>query len=216
MHDAVDEGGHGNEKADQWARGSDVEEGARGAHGRADEDEGAERADECRKRNEERIAGMNVVMAAREEVAEFVSQENGEESEGEGESGGQGERVAINESEGADEFVPGDGFVVGVGDGEMGAGDEASAESQHEKRTSEKQRPCGRPWWELAFVGEPRGFKARVWRGGSGGAIGKKGRHFSRKARKYAKANTPKGSNFCQVRRRAPSKLKRSRRQTTR
>ena len=38
--------------------------------------------------------------------------------------------MTIDQRERANEFVPGDGFVVGVGDGEVGAGDEAGAEGQ--------------------------------------------------------------------------------------
>ena len=70
---------------------------------------------------------MNVVMAASEKMAEFVSQENDEQSECEGESGGQGKRVAIDEGEGPKEFIPGDGFIVGVGGGKMRTCDQARA-----------------------------------------------------------------------------------------
>ena len=38
--------------------------------------------------------------------------------------------MAIDQRERAKEFVPGDGFVVGVGNGEVRAGDEAGAKGQ--------------------------------------------------------------------------------------
>ncbi len=89
MKDAEDERGDRDDKADERAGGADVEERAGGANGRTDEDERAQGADECGEGDEERIAGANVVVAAGEEVAEFVGEKNGEEREGEGEAGGQ-------------------------------------------------------------------------------------------------------------------------------
>ena len=130
VHDAVDERWNGDQEANEWAGRADVKERARGANGRPDENERAERADEGRERDKERIAGVNVVMATGEEVAEFVSEENRQQRKREGESSGEGERVTIGQREGANEFVPRDGFVVGVGDGEVRAGDEASAQRQ--------------------------------------------------------------------------------------
>jgi hypothetical protein len=130
VDDAVNERGNGDHEADEGSGRADVEERARGADGRTDEDERAERADQRGEGNEEGIAGVNVVVTAGEEMAEFVSEQNGQEGQSEGESGGQGERVAIDEREGVNEFVPGDGFVVGVGDGEMRAGHEAGAKRE--------------------------------------------------------------------------------------
>jgi hypothetical protein len=71
-----------------------------------------------------------MVMATGEEVAEFVSEENRQQRKREGESSGESERVTIGQRKGPDEFIPGDGFVVGIGDGEVRAGDEASAQRQ--------------------------------------------------------------------------------------
>ena len=130
MNNAVDERGNSYEEAHEWSGGANVKERASVANRGTDEDEGAERADQRGERNEERIAGMNVVVAAGEKMAEFVGEQDGQERQGEGESGGEGERLAIDEREGMNEFVPGDGFVVGVGDGEMSAGDEAGAKRQ--------------------------------------------------------------------------------------
>ena len=130
VDDTVHERWNGDQEPDERAGRANVKERARGANGRTNEDEGAERADQRREGNEERIAGMNVVVAAGEKMAEFVSEQNGQERQRERQSGGEGERVAIDEREGANEFVPGDGFVVGVGDGEVRAGHEAGAKRQ--------------------------------------------------------------------------------------
>src|SRR5258708_4450404 len=54
VDDAVDKRRNGDEEADEWAGGADVEEGARGANGRTDEDERAKRADQRREGNKER------------------------------------------------------------------------------------------------------------------------------------------------------------------
>jgi len=79
VDDAEDERGNGDQEANERAGSADVEKGTGGANGRTDEDERAERADQRGERNEERIAGMNVVMATREKVAEFVSEQNREQ-----------------------------------------------------------------------------------------------------------------------------------------
>ena len=76
MNDAIDEGGGRENETDEGAGGANIKERASGANGRAYEYEGAESADERGKRNEEGVAGVNVVVAAGEEMAEFVSEEN--------------------------------------------------------------------------------------------------------------------------------------------
>lgn len=77
MGDAVGQGGDREKEADQWAGSADVEESAGGADRGANEDECAKCADEGREGNEERIAGTNVMVAAGEEMAEFMSQQDG-------------------------------------------------------------------------------------------------------------------------------------------
>jgi hypothetical protein len=47
--------------------------------------------------------------------------------------------MLVEEFEGADKFVEGDGFVLGVSDGELRAGDEASTEREKKKNASEEQ-----------------------------------------------------------------------------
>jgi hypothetical protein len=71
-----------------------------------------------------------VVVAAGEEMAELVSEENGEQGEGEGKAGGEGRGMSVKKSEGAEKLVEGYGFVLFVGYRELRTGDEASRESE--------------------------------------------------------------------------------------
>src|SRR5579864_6918800 len=134
---AVDERGDGDDKADERAGGADVEERAVGTNGRTDENKGAQRADKRWERDEERIAGTDVMMAAGEEVAEFVSEKNGEQREGEGQAGGESHWLAIGQREGAHKVVPGNGLVVSVGHSEVRAGDETRAQGEEEEGAGE-------------------------------------------------------------------------------
>jgi len=161
VEDAEDQGRKGDEETDEWAGGADVEERTSGANRRTDEDEGAERADERGKGNEEGIAGVNVVMAAGEEMAELVGEKDGEQGQSEGKSGSEGERMAVEEREGAEEFVPGDGFVVGVGDGEVRAGDEAGAKGEEEEGAGDEEG-LGGGAVAMGSVDVPRGGVAPV------------------------------------------------------
>lgn len=131
---AVEQRGNGEEKADDGAGSADVKEGAGGANGRTNEDEGAEGADEAGKRDKEWIGGVNVMAAAGEEMAEFVGEENGEEREREGQAGEKTGGIFVQEREGAEEFVDGGGLLVGVGDGELRASDKAGGEGAEKKR----------------------------------------------------------------------------------
>ncbi len=96
MDNAVNERGNGYEEADKRSRCANVKERASVANGRANEDEGAERADQGRKRNKEWIAGVNMMMAAREKMAQFVDEKNRQQRQSEGKTGGQGEWVPID------------------------------------------------------------------------------------------------------------------------
>jgi hypothetical protein len=82
---------------------------------------------------------MNVMAAAGEEVAEFVSEENGEKREGEGQASQKTGRILEEESEGTEEFVHGSGLVVGVGDGELRAGNEAGAKREEKERDGQDE-----------------------------------------------------------------------------
>lgn len=80
------------------------------------------------------------MMAAGEEVAEFVSEQNGEESDGEGQAGEERGGMFVEELESADEFVGVDGFIVRIGDGELSSGGETGAESEGEEKYGKGER----------------------------------------------------------------------------
>ena len=77
--------------------------------------------------------------------------------------------MAIDQGERAEEFVPGDGFVVGVGNGEVGAGDEAGAKRQDKQQAGEKEGFSRGTVRDTDRVGMPCGVCAPVWRCGCGG-----------------------------------------------
>lgn len=135
---------NGKDKADEGAGGADVEESARGANGGAHEDERAKSADERREGNEERIAGVDAVVAAGEKMAELMGQENGQESGREGQAGEKGYGIFVEQGESAEEFVERDGLIVSVGGGELRAGGEAGAQSKEKKPDGEEERFEGR------------------------------------------------------------------------
>ena len=100
---------------------------------------------------------MNVVVAAREIVAEFVRQQYGQKCQGKRQAGSQRERLAIEQGESADEFVPRNGLVLRVGCGEVRAGDETSTERQEKQRTGNKKGSQGRMPRNLSVVRRERG-----------------------------------------------------------
>ena len=73
---------------------------------------------------------MDMVMTAREIVAELVGEQNGEECERERQSAGQSEWLAIEEGERSNEFVPGDCLILRIGRGEVRACDQTGAKRQ--------------------------------------------------------------------------------------
>jgi hypothetical protein len=137
MEHTVDERGNGENKADERTGSADVKERAGGANRRTNQNESAEGTDERRKRNKKRIAGTNVMMTASENMAEFVSEKYGEQSEGEGQAGGEGRGVFVKKREGFDKLVKRNGLILGIGDSELSAGDKASAKSEKEKNAGE-------------------------------------------------------------------------------
>ena len=88
VQDAEDERRDGNDETDQGAGSADVKERAGGANRRANQNEGAEGADQCGKRDEKGIAGVDVMVAASEEMAEFVGQQDQEQRQGERQTAG--------------------------------------------------------------------------------------------------------------------------------
>jgi hypothetical protein len=83
VKNSIEESRDGEDEPHERTGGANIEEGAVGANRGANQDESAESANERRKGKEIRIAGANVVMAASEEVAEFMGEKNGEQREGE-------------------------------------------------------------------------------------------------------------------------------------
>ena len=96
VNNAVDERGNRDEEAHQRSGCANVKERTRIAYRGANKDEGTERADQRGEGNKERITGVNMMVAAREKMAQFVDQKNRQQRQGEGKAGGQGERVPID------------------------------------------------------------------------------------------------------------------------
>jgi hypothetical protein len=72
MEYAIDQGRNCKDETRERAGGADVKESASGANLRTYQDERAEGADEVGEGNEKRVGGANVMVAAGEEMAEFV------------------------------------------------------------------------------------------------------------------------------------------------
>jgi hypothetical protein len=133
VENAIGESRNRQEKTGKGAGGADIEEGARGAYRRTNKNESAERADERRKGNKKRIGGADAMITAGKKMAELVSEKNNKQSHGEGDSRGEAGGMLVKELKGADVFIKGSRLVVGVGDGELSAGGEASAKSKKEE-----------------------------------------------------------------------------------
>ena len=139
MQDAENQRGDGDDETDQRADGADVKQCASGADGRAHQNESAERADQRGKGNEERIAGVNVVMAAGEKMAEFMSQQNSEQREGEGQAGEQRGGMLVEERVGVEEFGERGGLILLEGDGELRACGQSGAEGEQEESYGQEE-----------------------------------------------------------------------------
>jgi hypothetical protein len=139
VKDAEDQSGDGDDEADKWAGGAHVEKSAARANRRTNHDKGAEGADEGWKRNEERVGGMDVMVAAGEVVAEFVDEQDGEKRESEGQAADECYGMFVKERQRVYKFVEVDGFVFGVGGCEVGAGDEAGAEGDEEEKDCDEE-----------------------------------------------------------------------------
>jgi hypothetical protein len=77
-------------------------------------------------------------------MAEFMCQENGQESSREGEAGEKGYGIFVEQRESAEEFVERDRLIVSVGGGELGTCGEAGAEGRYKERYGDEQRFEGR------------------------------------------------------------------------
>jgi hypothetical protein len=133
VENAIGESGNRQNKTGEGAGSADIEESPRGANRGTDENESAEGTDERREGNEKRIGGTDAMITAGEEVAELVSEKNSEQSDGERDSRGEAGGMLVEKLKGADIFINGSGLIVGVSDGELSAGGEASAKSKKEE-----------------------------------------------------------------------------------
>ena len=135
----IDQRRQRDDKANQWAGCADVEQCAIGADGGADQNEGSQRANQRGEGNEERVAGVNVMMPAGEEVRQLMHQQNSEQSKREWQPGDESSRVLIQQSEIVEKFFEREGFAVSISDRKLRTGDKTGAESHQEETESEEE-----------------------------------------------------------------------------
>src|SRR5450432_22748 len=140
VQDAENQRGHCDDKAHQRARRAHVKERASSPNRRANENESAQRSDQCRKGNKVGIARMNVVVTARKIVAQFVREQDRQQGERERQSAGERKRVAIQQRQCADEFVPGDRLILRIGRREVRPGHQAGAQRREKQTARQNQR----------------------------------------------------------------------------
>src|SRR5712692_6376788 len=138
--DADGQRGNCQDEADDRAGEANVKQRAPIANRRTNLDKGAKRADESRRGNEVRIAGLDSMIAAGEPVAELVGQENAEQGKRERDAGEKKARRRDNCAVEAEEVIEGNGLVVGVGGGKLRAGGERRQQRHHKERQGDGQR----------------------------------------------------------------------------
>ena len=169
MNDSVEKSRDGKDEAHKRARSANIKEGAVGTNGGADQNESAERANERWKGKEVRIAGANVMVAAGEEVAEFVGEKNGEQREGEGEAGEESGRMLVEKFVGVDKLVERGGLILGIRIGELSARREAGAKREQEQDAGEQESSGWRTRRNSKVWRPEEGFGAPIhmnWDGG--------------------------------------------------
>lgn len=134
MEHTINERGNRENKSDERTGSADIEQRARRANRRANEDERSKGSDERGKRDEERIGGTDVVVAASEEMAQLVSEKNDKKGRGERQARKKTRRVLVEQREGICELVERGGLPVGVGAGKLRARNETSAEGEQKKQ----------------------------------------------------------------------------------
>jgi hypothetical protein len=139
VENAIGKSGNRQKKTRERTGSADIKESASGADRGPNENESAERADERREGNEKRIGGANMMVAAGKEMAELVSEKNREQSDSEGDSRGEAGGMLVKKLKSADVFIKGSRLVVGVSDGELRAGGEASAKSKKEEHAGDDE-----------------------------------------------------------------------------
>lgn len=140
VQDAVEQRGNREEKTHDRSRGANVEKRAIGAHPRTNHDECAKCADKIGEGNEKRIAGVKAMVAAGEEVSQFMRKQNAQQGDRKRKSGEQPGGIFVEESEAAKKHADGCGLIVRIGEGKLSSGDETRTQSQEEKHNGENER----------------------------------------------------------------------------
>src|SRR2546421_3978754 len=99
MECAVGQCGNRQKESHKRTGGAYVKQGPSGANRRTNQNKCAERAHQRREGNEKRIAGADVMITAGEEKAELMSQQKGEQGEGERQAGREGRGMVVDEGE---------------------------------------------------------------------------------------------------------------------
>jgi len=91
------------------------------------------------------------MMAASEEVAEFVGKKNGEKREGKRQARKESGGMLVEKFVGADEFLERGGLIPGISIRELSSGGETSAKREKEQHDGENESPAGRAWrnWKV-------------------------------------------------------------------
>jgi len=80
------------------------------------------------------------MMTAGKEMAELMGEQDGEQSEGERQAGGKSWWVFVKKGEGAQKLIERNGLILRVGEGELGAGNEAGAKSEEKENARKIKR----------------------------------------------------------------------------
>jgi len=80
------------------------------------------------------------MMTAGKEMAELMREQDGEQSEGERQAGGKSWWVFVKKGEGAQKLIERNGLILRVGEGELGAGNEAGAKSEEKENAGKIKR----------------------------------------------------------------------------
>ena len=140
MQNSIQKRWHGEDESNYRAGRADIEKSAIGSNGGTYEDNCPKCADDRGKRNKNGVTGTYAMMAASEEMTEFMREKYCEDGECKRESGSERRRMSIDEREVVEEFVHGGGPVMGERNGEMRAGDEAGDHREKEKKNGQHKR----------------------------------------------------------------------------
>ena len=102
------------------------------------------------------------MMAASEEVAEFVGKKNGEKREGKRQARKESGGMLVEKFVSADEFLERGGLIPGISIGELSAGGEAGAKREQEQDAGEYKSSGGRAWRNGKVLGLNEGLGAPI------------------------------------------------------